>query len=111
MKQECDHLKTKPLDQTNHEIMKDVKRSHDEMKVLKRSFSYVRKTNEILQKSYKKMKTSHESLRKDHKKVTKEIAVLMTAQPDTTPRNIRGKKCHRCIFTLSFYLQLRLHLI
>ncbi|CAG2237150.1 unnamed protein product [Mytilus edulis] len=38
MKQECDHLKTKPLDQTNQEIMLEIKCSNDEIRELKNSF-------------------------------------------------------------------------
>ncbi|CAG2253749.1 unnamed protein product [Mytilus edulis] len=33
MKQECDHLKTKPLDQTNREIMMDIKHSKNETEI------------------------------------------------------------------------------
>ncbi|XP_071159030.1 E3 ubiquitin-protein ligase DZIP3-like [Mytilus edulis] len=32
MKQECDHLKSKPLDQTNQEIMMDIKHSNNEIR-------------------------------------------------------------------------------
>ncbi|CAC5408418.1 unnamed protein product [Mytilus coruscus] len=37
MKQECDHLKSKALDQTNQQIMMDIKHSRDEITELKKS--------------------------------------------------------------------------
>lgn len=63
MKQECDHLKTKPLDQTNREIMIDIKRSNDEIKELKKS----------------------------HEHITEELKQIKTFKQDIVPRNIRGK--------------------
>lgn len=37
MKQECDKLKTKPLDHTYHDIMEDIKSSKNEIQDLRRS--------------------------------------------------------------------------
>ncbi|XP_071142052.1 ankyrin-3-like [Mytilus edulis] len=50
MKQECDNLKTKPVDQTNQEIMKDIKRSNDDLK----------KSLEVLQEQRHKEMTSQQ---------------------------------------------------
>ncbi|XP_076095787.1 uncharacterized protein LOC143066860 [Mytilus galloprovincialis] len=98
MKQECDHLKTKPLDQTNQEIMLDIKRSNDEikglqksLKNLKRSHIDLRKSHKILQENHKKVKKSHERLQKDHRKVTEEMEIVKTSQQDTVPWNTRAR--------------------
>ncbi|XP_071159016.1 E3 ubiquitin-protein ligase DZIP3-like [Mytilus edulis] len=84
MKQECDHLKTKPLDQTNQEIMMDIKHSNNEIQELKESLK-------SLKRSHTEMMKSHEVLQVDHRKVTKEMVVMKTSQMDTVPWNIRGK--------------------
>ncbi|CAG2186877.1 unnamed protein product [Mytilus edulis] len=77
MKGECDLLRTKILDQTNREIMMDIKRSNDEIKELKESFA--------------SLKRSHDELQVDHAEMTKEVKRLKTLQDDTVPWNIRGK--------------------
>ncbi|CAG2215051.1 QPCT [Mytilus edulis] len=64
MKQECDYLKTRPLDQTNQEIMLDIKRSKDEIRDLKESFK-------SLKMSHTEIKKSHELLQEDHADVSK----------------------------------------
>ncbi|XP_052103345.1 uncharacterized protein LOC127736784 [Mytilus californianus] len=68
MKQECDNLKTKILDQTNQEIMLDIKRSNGEIMELKKSFESLMKINEDMTVQMNKLKTS---------------------QKDTVPWNIR----------------------
>ncbi|CAG2247006.1 unnamed protein product [Mytilus edulis] len=75
---ECDLLRTKILDQTNREIMMDIKRSNDEIKELKESFA--------------SLKRSHDELQVDHAEMTKEVKRLKTLQDDTVPWNIRVKK-------------------
>ncbi|CAG2238727.1 unnamed protein product [Mytilus edulis] len=60
MKQQCDHLKTKPLDQTNQEMIMDIKRSNTEIKQLKRSLT-------SLKRSHSHLRRSHDSLQEDHK--------------------------------------------
>lgn len=77
MKQECDQLRTKVLDQTNKEIMIDIKRSNDEIKELKESLH--------------SLNISHEVLKADHAEMNEEVKMLKTSQDDTVPWNIRGK--------------------
>ncbi|CAC5412652.1 unnamed protein product [Mytilus coruscus] len=112
MKQECDNLKTKPLDQTNQEIMMDIKHSNNEIRELKLSFeslkqshtemmkshellqehhSIVKKSHAILQDDHTKVKTSHKILQDDHRKVTKEMEKMKTSLEDTVPWNIRAR--------------------
>lgn len=80
MEQECDQLKTKPIDHTNQDIMLDIRRSNDEIK----------KSLESLKLSHVEMKRSHELLQDNQENVTKEIRELKTSQQDTVPWNIRG---------------------
>ncbi|XP_071171926.1 uncharacterized protein [Mytilus edulis] len=46
MKQECDNLRTKTLDQSNREIMLDIKHSNDEIRELKQSVEILKKVSE-----------------------------------------------------------------
>lgn len=69
MKHECDQLRIKPLDQTNKEIMIDIRRSNVEIKELKKSLV---------------------ALRDSQAEMTKEIQRMKTSQNDTVPWNIRG---------------------
>lgn len=70
MKEECDNLKVKILDQSNQEIILDIKRSNDEIIDLKKSVEYLKKANEDM---------------------AVEVTKLRTYQEDTVPWNIRGK--------------------
>lgn len=81
MKQECVQLKTKPLDQTNQEIMMDIKRSNDEIRQLKGSL-------ESLRSSHLKMERSQDEVKKSHTLLQEQFAIC---QQDTVPWNIRGK--------------------
>ncbi|XP_071172226.1 uncharacterized protein [Mytilus edulis] len=46
MKQECDTLRTKTLDQSNREIMLDIKNAYDEIRELKHSVEILKKSSE-----------------------------------------------------------------
>ncbi|CAG2194950.1 unnamed protein product [Mytilus edulis] len=56
MKYECDQLRTKILDQTNKEIMLDIKRSNDEIHELKQSLVSLEKSHEELKADHADMK-------------------------------------------------------
>ncbi|XP_071151438.1 serine/threonine-protein phosphatase 6 regulatory ankyrin repeat subunit B-like [Mytilus edulis] len=58
MKEECDKLKVKILDQTNQEIMLDIKRSNGEIMELKQSVRSLMKVNEDLTVKMRKLKIS-----------------------------------------------------
>lgn len=81
MKQECDQLRIKTLDQTNKEIIMAIKRSSDEIIEL--------------QVSLKHLKKSHEVLQDDHAEVTKDVQRMKTSLDDTVPWNIRGKHLNK----------------
>ncbi|XP_052080315.1 uncharacterized protein LOC127718366 isoform X2 [Mytilus californianus] len=76
MKQECVHMKTKPLDQTNQEIMMDIKHSNNEIRELKESIE--------------SLKRSHTEMIQSHEVVAKEMEEIKLSQKDTVPLNIRG---------------------
>ncbi|XP_052080937.1 uncharacterized protein LOC127718892 [Mytilus californianus] len=84
MKQECDHMKTKPLDQTNQEIITYIKCSNNEIWELKESF-------ERMKRSHTEMIQSHELLQENHVAVTKEMEEIKISQMDTIPWNIRDQ--------------------
>ncbi|XP_071151089.1 uncharacterized protein [Mytilus edulis] len=79
MKEECDNLKVKTLDQTNEEIMLDIKCSNDEITELKKAIECLNKANEDM-------------------KI--DMNMLETSQEDTVPWNIREQinqfltECH-----------------
>lgn len=85
MKQECDHLKTKALDQTNLEIIMDIKHSNNEIQELKEALK-------SLKRSHSEMMKSHEILQNDQRNVKNEMEVLKTSQMETVPWHIRGKQ-------------------
>ncbi|CAC5385131.1 unnamed protein product [Mytilus coruscus] len=60
MKRECDELKLKTLDQSNQEILLDIKRSNDEIMELKTSVESLKKANEDMKVEMNKLKTSQE---------------------------------------------------
>lgn len=70
MKQECDDLKVKTLDQNYKDIIHNMKLTNDELIQLKQSMGRLEKSNEDM---------------------TVEMNKLKTAQEDTVPWNIRGK--------------------
>lgn len=70
MKQECGNLKVKILDQSNKEMMLDIKRSYNEIKEMKESVESLEKANEVMTVEMNKLKLSYE---------------------DTVQWNIRGK--------------------
>ncbi|CAG2220433.1 unnamed protein product [Mytilus edulis] len=84
LKEECDQLRTKHLDQTNQEIIMDIKRSSDEIKELKGLF-------ENLKLSHLELKKSNEEVKQSHALLQDKVA---TYQQDTVPWNVRGNHLH-----------------
>lgn len=84
-------MKTRPLDQTNQEIMLDIKRSNDEIRELKESFASLKRSYAEMMKSQELLQESHDSLQEDYVHVTKEMKEMKIFQKDPVPWNIRGK--------------------
>ncbi|CAG2237575.1 unnamed protein product [Mytilus edulis] len=92
IKQDCDHLRIRTLDQTNKEIIEDIKCSNDEIKNLKESLNTLKIYHELLlEGDHRELKRSYEELQEDHTEMTDEIKRLKTSYDDTVPCNIRGK--------------------
>lgn len=68
MKQECDLLKTKTLDQTNKEIIMHIKHSHEEIELLRKSVQSLKRSHEEDKRTVKRLKTSHKVVVSENKK-------------------------------------------
>ncbi|CAG2199677.1 unnamed protein product [Mytilus edulis] len=68
MKQECDLLKTKPLDQTNKEIIMEIKHSNEEIEQLKKSVQSLKRSQEEDRRTVKRLKTSHKNVVSENEK-------------------------------------------
>ncbi|XP_076078806.1 uncharacterized protein LOC143048821 [Mytilus galloprovincialis] len=95
MNQECLDLKVKILDQSNQEIMLEIKQSQEEMKELRRTMEIEHSTmrenltalqteNSSTTKNLIDLKNSHRDLQIEHSKVTEILK-------DPIPWNIRGQ--------------------
>ncbi|XP_071148629.1 uncharacterized protein [Mytilus edulis] len=81
MRLECDQLKTKVLDQTNKEIILEIKHSKNEIEELKQSFKILKICHEEEQAANAKTK----------EELLTEIEVLKTVQEEVIPKNIRDQ--------------------
>lgn len=90
MKEECDLLRTKTLDQTNKEILMDINRSNDEIKELKESLDSLKRSHEVLEEAHTEIQRSYTDLQVDHVEIKKEVHRLKIVQDDTVPWNTRG---------------------
>lgn len=68
MKQECDLLKTKPLDQTHKEIIMEIKLSNEAIEQLKQSVRSLKRSHEEDKRTVKRLKTSHKIVVSENKK-------------------------------------------
>ncbi|XP_076078753.1 uncharacterized protein LOC143048765 [Mytilus galloprovincialis] len=100
MNQECQELKVKILDQSNQEIMLEIKQSQEEMKELRRTMdienSTIRENLRDLQDSHSTLQTEHSSttknligLKNSHRTLQNEHAKLTEILKDPIPWNIR----------------------
>ncbi|XP_063446545.1 uncharacterized protein LOC134726078 [Mytilus trossulus] len=102
MYQECQELKVKILDQSNQEVILEIKQSLEEMKELRQQMDNLGKehskvTDNLreLQDSHITLQTSHSSLLAEHLKVTKMLK-------DPIPWNIRAPcRCIRLLIMLT----------
>ncbi|XP_076096703.1 uncharacterized protein LOC143067354 [Mytilus galloprovincialis] len=91
MKEECDNLKVKILDQTNQEIMMDIKRSKDEMLEMKKSVKSLNNSVKSLKRTKKAMTVEVKKLKTTNEDMTVEVKKLKTSHEDTVPWNIRAQ--------------------
>ncbi|XP_076096950.1 uncharacterized protein LOC143067489 [Mytilus galloprovincialis] len=91
MKEECDNLKVKILDQTNQEIMMDIKRSKDEMLEMKKSVKSLNNSVKSLKRTKKAMTVEVKRLKTTNEDMTVEVKKLKISHEDTVPWNIRAQ--------------------
>ncbi|CAG2207091.1 unnamed protein product [Mytilus edulis] len=68
MNQECQELKVKILDQSNQEIMLEIKQSQEEMKELRRTMDI---ENSTIRENLRDLQDSHSTLQTEHSSTTK----------------------------------------
>ncbi|VDI06745.1 Hypothetical predicted protein [Mytilus galloprovincialis] len=91
MKEECDNLKVKILDQTNQEIMMDIKRSKDEMLEMKKSVKSLNNSVKSLKRTKKAMTVEVKRLKTTNEDMTVEVKKLKISHEDTVSWNIRAQ--------------------
>ncbi|XP_071166797.1 uncharacterized protein [Mytilus edulis] len=89
MKQECDTLKVKILDQTNQEIVMGIKRSKDEMLEMKKSVKSLNNSVKSLKRTKKAMTVEVKRLKTTNEDMTVEVKKLKISHEDTVQWNIR----------------------
>ncbi|VDI17889.1 Hypothetical predicted protein, partial [Mytilus galloprovincialis] len=102
MNQECQELKVKILDQSNQEIMLEIKQSQEEMKELRRTMDI---ENSTIRENLRDLQDSHSTLQTEHSSTTKNLIDLKASHStlqiehskvteilkDPIPWNIRGQ--------------------
>ncbi|XP_071145116.1 uncharacterized protein [Mytilus edulis] len=73
MNQECQELKVKILDQSNQEIMLEIKQSQEEMKELRRTMDI---ENSTIRENLRDLQDSHSTLQTEHSSTTKSLIDL-----------------------------------
>lgn len=68
MKQECDLLKKKPLDQTNKDIIMEIKHSNEAIEQLKKSLQSLKRSHGEDKRTVKRLKTSNKNVVSENKK-------------------------------------------
>ncbi|XP_076079353.1 uncharacterized protein LOC143049638 [Mytilus galloprovincialis] len=71
--QECQELKVKILDQSNQEIMLEIKQSQEEMKELRRTMDI---ENSTIRENLRNLQDSHSTLQTEHSSTTKKLIDL-----------------------------------
>ncbi|CAG2221642.1 unnamed protein product [Mytilus edulis] len=83
MNQECQELKVKILDQSNQEIMLEIKQSQEKIKELGQTVDILGTKHSEVTENLRKLQVSHSSLQTEHTEVTELLK-------DPIPWNIRG---------------------
>ncbi|XP_071178364.1 uncharacterized protein [Mytilus edulis] len=84
MNQECQELKVKILDQSNQEIMLEIKQSQEKIKELGQTVENLGTEHLEVTENLRKLQVSHSTLQTEHSKVTELLK-------DPIPWNIRGQ--------------------
>ncbi|CAG2245729.1 unnamed protein product [Mytilus edulis] len=84
MNQECQELKVKILDQSNQEIMLEIKQSQEKIKELRQTVDILGTEHSEVTENLRKLQVSHSTLQTEHTEVTELLK-------DPIPWNIRGQ--------------------
>ncbi|XP_071178410.1 uncharacterized protein [Mytilus edulis] len=84
MNQECQELKVKILDQSNQEIMLEIKQSQEKIKELRQTVDILGTEHSEVTDNLRKLQVSHIALQTEHTEVTELLK-------DPIPWNIRGQ--------------------
>ncbi|CAG2239300.1 unnamed protein product [Mytilus edulis] len=84
MNQECQELKVKILDQSNQEIMLEIKQSQEKIKELGQTVDILGTEHSEVTENLRKLQVSHSTLQTEHTEVTELLK-------DPIPWNIRGQ--------------------
>ncbi|XP_071181368.1 uncharacterized protein [Mytilus edulis] len=84
MNQECQELKVKILDQSNQEIMLEIKQSQEKIKELNQTVDILGAEHSKVTENLRKLQVSHITLQTEHSEVTELLK-------DPIPWNIRGQ--------------------
>ncbi|CAG2239451.1 unnamed protein product [Mytilus edulis] len=76
MNQECQELKVKILDQSNQEIMLEIKRSQEKIKELRQTVDILGTEHTEVTGNLRKLQDSHSNLQTEHSEVTKNLRKL-----------------------------------
>ncbi|CAC5386689.1 unnamed protein product [Mytilus coruscus] len=90
LNQECQELKVKILDQSNQEIMLEIKQSQEEMKELRRTIDIEHSTMNMMKESLKDLQDSHITLQTEHSRATENLKEVTEMLKDPIPWNMRG---------------------
>ncbi|XP_052088603.1 uncharacterized protein LOC127725578 [Mytilus californianus] len=96
--EECNSLRTKTLDQSNQEIIKEMKQASKEMQEVKREVESLKMSFDSLTVNYTNLNNNHKeliedygTLRNDHERMNNTVIELRQTYDDTLPRGLRAK--------------------
>ncbi|XP_076079140.1 uncharacterized protein LOC143049355 [Mytilus galloprovincialis] len=95
---ECKSLRTKTLDHSNHEIIKEINQARKEMQETKRDVVTLKMSFDSLKINYTDLNHDHNeliedygTLRNDHERTNNTVVELRQTYADTLPRGLRAK--------------------
>lgn len=111
---ECKSLRTKTLDQSNHEIIKEINQARKEMQETKRDVVTLKMSFDSLKINYTDLNHDHNeliedygTLRNDHERTNNTVVELRQTYADTLPRGLRGNSvCKSCTLIAYFFLKI-----
>lgn len=112
---ECNSLRTKTLDQSNQEIIREINQASKEMQetkrevdTLKMSFNSLKINYTDLNHDHKELIEDYGTLRTDHERMNNAVVELRQTYDDTLPRGLRGISFSKsCTLTAYIFLNMK----